>query len=221
MFTGVWGEKIVQKSPNPWVHLASWLIIIDKKSGAQALWRAACMEVTDLPVPCSVLYTLDQTLPVSVMPLPWYFLLMLRTRPNSAVDTTCIPLSYWKTRYFSPSQCIRFVPGRCSSKSEKILVVIQRSRPVITHTSLSMFYSRWFESIFSQKGTLCFISARLPLCWIQFSTLYRKGMWGWNLSLIIICSDLSVHIVTLFIYTFFLFEGWGSLLKLSFPWRQD
>jgi len=70
MFTGVQGEKIGQKSCNPWVHLASWL---DKYSGALTVWRAAYMETTDLLVPCSVLYTLNQMLHVSVLPPSWFF----------------------------------------------------------------------------------------------------------------------------------------------------
>lgn len=73
---------------------------------------------------------------------------------------------------------------------------------VIICTSLSMFYSHWI---------LCFILSQRPLCWIQFSAPYRKGIWGWNLLLVITCSDLSVRIVTLLIYNFFFLRAWESL----------
>lgn len=49
-------------SPSPCVLLASRLIIMNKSSGPLAVQRAAYMEVTDLLVSVSDLYTLDQAL---------------------------------------------------------------------------------------------------------------------------------------------------------------
>lgn len=72
-------------------------------------------------------------------------LLTLMIRQNSAVCLHTLELLFGK-------QEISLPPRTSDLFQVDVCGVIQRSRPVITHTSLSMFYLRWFKSIFSQKG---------------------------------------------------------------------
>lgn len=120
----------------------------------------------------------------------------------------CVLAHPWAAgkRDFSPSQDIRFVPGRCFwSNTEKRTGYYLH---ITEHVLLALI-----QKCFFTEKTPCFISSQLPLCWIRFTTLHRKWTWCGNVPLFITCSDLSVHIVTLRIYTtFLLLEGWGSLV---------